>query len=77
MNNSYQLSRYVVARKPYRCLDCGGVISPGARYLSFRAGLMSSQHICGKCSVRVSERGTPYYYCKAVEDELSSVLPTP
>lgn len=64
-------SKYVRARKAYRCNHCGAEIARGERHLAYKPGLYRIERICLASSTKRSVRDDHLLYdCTAVLDEI-------
>lgn len=73
--STFNGSRYVLARKEYTCVDCGGLIDAGDHHLIHQTGMMRSKRICDGCSIKVTDTG-PKYDVQVVRDRLARTAAT-
>jgi hypothetical protein len=66
--STYEISKYVVSRKPFTCADCGREVSSNVQYLAYRPGLKRTTKVCQQCSTKRTSDGALKWRCRAVEE---------
>ena len=73
---TYDASKYVTARKAFRCADCQRQEQADMRYLAYKPGLKSTVKVCYDCSLKVVDSATgkrAKWWCQAAEEEIAKI----